>query len=314
MSYSNILVYVGGELVGDGLIKLPFVYALKSAHPQAKITWCYGEFESVYKGVLGPLVHTQIDEIVALSNLKQQSFDLVIDTQSEWLTTLKLKYALTYKAFFSPTLRYFLSDFKPPKGYKAPRRLIDKMLGFLHIMGIKSQENYALELAPEWRSKAQELLPEGKRYIGLAVGAGYRSKCWPRASYQDLARSLIKEGYQPVVVLGPQEQDWVQEFKEKLPEALYPLQDARVAKQSPLLTIALAERLTAAVSNDCGIGHMFAAANTPLVTLFGPTTADKFAPKVSKARILRAQDFGGEAMESIPLESVQQALKEILLS
>lgn len=313
MSYSNILVYVGGELVGDGLIKLPFVYALRDAYPQAKITWCYGEFESVYKGVLAPLVASKIDKIVAFKELKQQNFDLVIDTQSEWLTTLKLKCSLKYKSFFSPTLRYLFSDFKPPKGYDAPRRLIDKMLGFLHTIGITSQGNYKLELTKDWRSKACELLPEGKRYVGLAVGAGYRSKCWPRTSYQDLARSLMQEGYQPVVILGPQEQDWVDEFKEKLPEALYPLQDARVAKQSPLLTIALAERFTAAVSNDCGIGHMFAAANSPLVTLFGPTTAEKFAPKVSRAKILRAQDFGGETMEAIPLESVQKALRDVCL-
>lgn len=312
LSCFSILVYVGGELVGDGLIKLPFIYALRKGYPQAKITWCHGEFDSVYRTTLAPLVTSQIDTIVALKDLKRQHFDLVIDTQSEWLTTLKLKWSLSYKTFFSPTLRYLLSDIKPPKGYETPRRLIDKMLGFLDLMGVSFQEKYVLDLDQEWRTKAQELLPEGKKYIGLAVGAGYRSKCWPRESYQKLARELKKENYQPVVILGPQEQDWVAEFTEKLPEALYPLQDQRVAKQSPLLTIALAERLTAAVSNDCGIGHMLAAANTPLVTLFGPTTAEKFAPKVSKALVLRAQDFGGETMDSIPLASVQKALKEIL--
>mgnify|MGYP003630032340 CR=1 FL=1 len=119
MSYSNILVYVGGELVGDGLIKLPFIYNLRQAYPQAKITWCYGEFDSVYKTVLAPLVTSQINEIVALKELRPNCFDLVIDTQSEWLTTLKLKWSLKYKKFFSPTLGYFLSDFKPFKGYRA---------------------------------------------------------------------------------------------------------------------------------------------------------------------------------------------------
>ncbi|MDP4840128.1 MAG: hypothetical protein NWR43_00870, partial [Alphaproteobacteria bacterium] len=123
-----------------------------------------------------------------------------------------LKRSLKYKAFFSPTLLYLFSDFKPSKGYDkvTPRRLIDKMLGFLHLIGIKSQDNYKLELAEEWRAIARELLPEGRRYIGFAVGAGYRSKCWPRTSYQALAKSLVREGYQPVVILGPQEQDWVQ--------------------------------------------------------------------------------------------------------
>ncbi len=312
MSYSTILVYVGGDLVGDGLIKLPFIYNLRQNNPNAKIVWCYGEFDSVFENLLAPLIKSQIDEVVSLKNLSSQNFDLIIDTQSEWLTTLKLKMQLTCTYFFSPTLGYFLSDFKPPKGYKAPKRLIDKMLGFLDIIGMDIKTSYVLDLDQEWQEKAAELLPGHKKYIGFAVGAGYRAKCWPRKSYQSLARQIKKEGYKPVIILGPQEQDWVTEFQQELPDALYPLQDKRVTKQSPLLTIALAQRFEAAVSNDCGVGHMVAAANTPLLTLFGPTTADKFAPKVLKGLTLRAQDFGGNTMESIPQQAVFEELKELL--
>ena len=41
------------------------------------------------------------------------------------------------------------------------------------------------------------------------------------------------------------------------------------------VTIALAKRLTLAVANDAGVGHMLAAANCPLVSLFGPTPPDQ---------------------------------------
>ena len=35
---NTILVYVGADLLGDGLIQLPFVRALRAAYPQARIT------------------------------------------------------------------------------------------------------------------------------------------------------------------------------------------------------------------------------------------------------------------------------------
>ena len=312
MSYSTILVYVGGDLVGDALIKLPFIYALRQNNPRSRITWCYGEFGSVFETLLAPVVETQIDEVVALENLRSRDFDLVIDTQSEWLTTLKLKRLLSFKRFFSPTFSHYFSDFKPVKGYKSPKRLVDKMLGFLEIMKMASSRAYTLDLAQEWQEKAAELFPEGKKYIVFAVGAGYRAKCWPQEKYRALARRLQKEGYEPVIILGPQEQDWVAEFQKELPGALYPLQDPHIIKQSPLLTIALAQRLTAAVSNDCGIGHMFAAADVPLLTLFGPTTAEKFSPKVTNGLTLRAQEFGGETMASIPEQAVFEKLQKLL--
>ena len=246
------------------------------------------------------------------SGEENQNFDLVIDTQSEWLTTLKLKLKLKYHKFFSPSLGYFFSDFKPLEKAQKSRRLIDKMLGFLRVMGMTKMPDYKLVLDQEWQEKATKILPEGKSYIGFAVGAGYRSKCWPQDSYISLAKELKKQGYEPVIILGPQEQDWIESFQQKLPEALYPLQDLRITKQSPLLTIALAQRLSAAIANDCGVGHMFAAANAPLLTLFGPTTAEKFAPKCDRALTLNAQDFGGDTMDAIPESAVLKKLQKLL--
>jgi ADP-heptose:LPS heptosyltransferase len=76
-----------------------------------------------------------------------------------------------------------------------------------------------------------------------------------------------------------------------------------------MLTIALARRLSSAVANDSGTGHMLAAADIPLVSLFGPTPPAKFAPATPRLTVLRAQDFGGgDAMESIPVQAVAAAL------
>jgi hypothetical protein len=49
-----------------------------------------------------------------------------------------------------------------------------------------------------------------------------------------------------------------------------------------------------------------------MVSLFGPTPPEKFAPAAPILQIVRAQDFGAEAMEMIPTEAVAAALDRLL--
>jgi ADP-heptose:LPS heptosyltransferase len=80
-----------------------------------------------------------------------------------------------------------------------------------------------------------------------------------------------------------------------------------------MLTIALGRRMTAAVANDSGTGHMLAAADIPLVSLFGPTPARKFAPGATRLTVVQAQDFGADSMDAIPTAAVEAALQQSLL-
>jgi ADP-heptose:LPS heptosyltransferase len=96
---------------------------------------------------------------------------------------------------------------------------------------------------------------------------------------------------------------------------LFPLQEPGVELRfaySPLLTIALGERLEAALANDSGVGHMLALSGTALVSLFGPTSPAKFAPVSNSLTIVTAQSFGGREMHLIPTEAALAALKAAL--
>ena len=44
----SVLIYSMGEISGDGLIKLPFIAALKETFPEARITWCAARGDTVY--------------------------------------------------------------------------------------------------------------------------------------------------------------------------------------------------------------------------------------------------------------------------
>jgi len=319
---ASILVYVGTDAVGDGLIKLPFVRALRAAYPRARITWVAGKGPSVYAGILAPLVTGLIDEVLDDAGIGSRpvellrrpmggrAFDLILDTQRRLLTTLILK-RVRHRRFISAAAGYLFSDARPVRAAK-PSAMAAQLAGLVELAsGRPAGVAAPLPRDPATEAEADRLLPPGPRYVGFAPGAGGRYKCWPLDRYLAVAAALAEEGWAPVILLGPAEaDDWAGPIRAALPSARLPLQET--AHPTPMLTIALGRRLAAAVANDSGTGHMLAAADIPLLSLFGPTPAEKFAPATARPSLLRAQDFGGTAMEAIPVEAVAQALRRTL--
>jgi ADP-heptose:LPS heptosyltransferase len=156
---------------------------------------------------------------------------------------------------------------------------------------------------------ARRLLP-GESYMMLAPGAGGADKRWPLENFLDLARRLVSRGWVPVFALGPGEEELEPAIAPEVPEAVFPLQAARSEERAhePFLTMALAQRCYAAVANDSGNAHIVAAAGAPLLVLFGRTNADKFAPRGDHVKVLQARQFGGSAIQDIPLEPVETTL------
>jgi ADP-heptose:LPS heptosyltransferase len=173
-----------------------------------------------------------------------------------------------------------------------------------------------LRLPEDLATKAEAALPPGSDYIGLAPGAGKRFKCWPLERFIAVAAAQVERGRVPVFILGPDELEWLNPIRKAVPSALFPELDKAIWGEgfTPLRTIALARRFTAALANDSGVSHMFGAADAPLLTLFGPTPAEKFQPKVTRGGVITAQEFGGEAMADIPVQSVIERLDQLAIN
>jgi len=323
---SSVLVYVGLDLVGDGLMKLPFIRALRLAYPNARITWLAGKGKSVFSSLLAPTVKGLIDEIIDetpvgnrwtelfSSPLPGRRFDLIIDSQRRLLTTAILK-RIDHGTFISGAGNFLFSDKKPAGAYRKPKSMVAALFDLLDLAADeKVRPLGGLSIDPKFAEGAKILLPDGATYIGLSPGAGGKHKCWPLEKFCLLAERLADKELAPVILLGPAEADWEEDVRHLSPRALLPLQDekAKTFEKSPLLTIALGERLTAAVANDSGTGHMLAAADVPLLSLFGPTPPEKFAPFISRGKIIEAQTFGGEEMSVIPVDAVLEALEDLL--
>ena len=173
---------------------------------------------------------------------------------------------------------------------------------------------YALAIPQAYRDAAAELLPPGPAYGGLVPGAGGKHKCWPLENYLAVARDMSGAGLVPVFLLGPDESEWYQGLRQNVPGALFPEQEgtARALPGGPLLTLALAQHLAVSVSNDSGAGHILAAARRPLVSLFGPTSPDRFTEAAENRVILRAQQFGGPELHRIGTDQVMGAVRTLL--
>jgi ADP-heptose:LPS heptosyltransferase len=330
LNIQSILVYVTSDVdnaLGENVLKLPPLLALGQAFPRARIAWVPGTSGAFYlRGPLAPLVGGRIDEFItdlaiptdpraalfAKHPILDRPFDLIVDTQRYFGRTVFLR-RIPHRWFISGTWRYLLSDKRPPHLLSArPPRLIDKLLGLAAAAaGYPITVANPIPLPEAWRARAAALLPPGPAYVGLAPGAGRQEtgKCWPLSSYVEVARAQVARGRVPVFLLGPEESGWHDRLQAAVPEARFPEEDNEGPVGGPCLVAALGERLSAAVANCSGTGHLLAAGGAPMVSLYGPTRPEKYAPFARSLICLRAQDYGSAHIDAIPLDTVLAAVE-----
>ena len=82
--------------------------------------------------------------------------------------------------------------------------------------------------------------------------------------------------------------------------------------KGPILVIALAKKIDVAIANDSGTGHMFAAAETKLISLFSKHNPIKYAPNAKELLIIDSKKWGGVDPNLIPLEEVEKSINKLL--
>jgi ADP-heptose:LPS heptosyltransferase len=239
-------------------------------------------------------------------------FDLILDTQRDIKTTIALK-RIPHHFFVSRTAKFFFSDFKPKKGQTPRPHLSEQMIFLLELFLGKAIKLPSLKrnYFQSFQKELQKVFAQNKSYIGFAPGAGNQKKCWPLDSFIAVAKHVEEEGKNSVFILGPQEKDWYVALKNTLPNALFPLQEYPHFLSNPFYTCAIGFFLEAAVVNDAGVAHLLSLSNVKLISLFGPTKAEKVCPLASNLALLKASDFGGNAMSAIPIASVKSLLKSL---
>jgi heptosyltransferase-1 len=285
--YENILLIKPSSL-GDVVMALPALSALRRSFPQARIHWLIRpEFAPLIEG------HPHVDEIILfdrkflaqawrnaaagrgllslVSELRRRRFDAVLDLQGLFRTGL-LAWLSGCRQRFGPRWRemahLFYTTSVPPRLEWI--HVVDYYLKLVEAMG--GSDLRAEFVVPE-RSAAQtaarDLQSRQKtdldRYAVVIPGSAQTSKCWPVERFAALVDRLVSEHGLTVAATGGRAEKAMIERIRSL--AKHP--PANLASQTALPE--LVEVLRGAklvVSNDTGPGHIAAALGRPLVMMF----------------------------------------------
>jgi len=324
LPYPTILVISNGELIGDGLVKLPFIRALRREFPASHITWLTRN-GCVYANVLNDIACSSLDSVIphtrlgsSLSHIvcpiikpPQKQFDLIINPELRWNRTLAA-YRIPHKVFYSRFKNFAVSDIKPrlPIPDRPPHVLGDLMWLLSNLLERDIEPDCSpIKVPDHYMTLAETLIPKDARpTIGLAPGSGGRNKCWPLSSYIALGQKLSQNGFIPAYLIGPQELEWHSIIRDAVPNALFPLQ--ATSDRSVYVTLAVAKRLHVGVANDAGGAHLMATAKElPLIVLYGPTPSTEFVPNTQHFHPLSIHELGYLSLDQLPTETVYNEIQ-----
>ena len=146
----------------------------------------------------------------------------------------------------------------------------------------------------------------------LNPGAGWGAKCWPPASFAEVARRLADSGIRSLVNFGPGEEQLAEEVAAGSAGA------AQTISCTVSQLMELTRRAGLFIGGDTGPMHLAAALGVPVVGLFGPTNPDRNGPWSVRSAVLRSRQSAtsyrhtarpDQALQSIsPAEVVGAAL------
>lgn len=250
--------------LGDTLLFLPVLRALRRAHPQAEL-----HFAGVtdYAAVLA--AHGACDRALSSEDFALWS----LERARERLAGYAVVVADEPQVVLCVAPDIAVATFDPrPEGELPIGRQWAQQLG----------------LAVTWPTDAWLVLsrhdvPHGP--LVLAPGSGDRAKCWPQAHWLALAERLAAAGGAIAVLVGPveRERDDPRRWPWRCPVAFPATPDA----QALAATLATAR---AFVGNDSGPSHLAAMLGVPTVALFGAGQPDVYAPQGPCVRVLLAPE------------------------
>tara|TARA_B100000029_G_scaffold500666_1_gene572754 strand:- start:2514 stop:3503 length:990 start_codon:yes stop_codon:yes gene_type:complete len=326
--FKNILFYNSGGGIGDAIQILPLINTFKKEFESAEIHYLCSH-ENHFNSTLKDL-NSQIDtldlkikyfgfrwwhSLVIKKKIKKyniKKFDLIIDLQSKLRNSLILK-MLPHTYFISSCFNFKLS--KPKVKVANEKRINNKIL---NAVNFAFNKNYKLldfnmqSIDKKIFEESIKLLPKNN-YIGFSITQGnvYRKKEWPVEKIIKIANEFTKKNKVPVFFIEKKFNELINTIKDKVPEALFP--EHKSSFNSPALVACLAKRLDLAITIDNGIMHMLSLSKVPIISLFGPTDPEKFAPQYKNSKVLDSKKiYNSNDVSKITVEDVLQESKQLL--
>jgi lipopolysaccharide heptosyltransferase II len=271
-----LVVRPGG--IGDAVLIASAIISLKKIYPDGLIT-ILAERRNVGVFPLIPGIHEVLcyDRPREFFQTLRSRYDVVIDTE-QWYrlsavvarlvkVPIKIGFGTNERSrMFTHVIRYDMA------AYEA-----DNFLSLLKPLGVDCHRDAGaatLELPPGALSRAAHLLqPLGTgSFVVLSAGASIPEKRWGVERFSHVSKLLKEDGYKVVVVGGG---DDSADGTLIAGDGGLNLAGATTLAE----TAAVIARSSLVISGDSGVLHIAAGLGVPTVSIFGPSSATKWAPR-----------------------------------
>ena len=325
---NRVLFYNSGGGIGDALQILPLINTLKNEFKNANFFYlCAHEnhFNLSLKDLNCYINTLNLDikyfgfrwwhSLILKEKIKKyniEKFDLVIDLQSKIRNSLILK-MIPHKYFLSSCYNFKFS--KPSLSIKKMNKINDNMLQAVNSIlstNCKLIDYDINKIENKFDTESKKLLPKDN-YIGFSITQGnvYRKKEWPLKNIVNLCNILKQSNKTPVFFIEKKNMELKNKIQKLIPYSLFPEHESNLS--SPALVICLGKRLDFVITIDNGVMHMLSLSKVPMISLFGPTDSEKFAPEYEKSIALDSKKIHNtKNISAITVEDVLQTAKRYL--
>ena len=291
-SVLRMLILRPGGL-GDAILTLPLITALKSAYPESRIDVLA---ESRNAGVFE--IGNIVDEVYRydsrplriFNRLRRNRYDLVVDTEQYHHLSRMIANALRPNflcGFDTPDRGRLLTHAIPYSDDLYEARSFLALVQTLTAEPVVFDADAAfVHVHPEARDWAQEQLEEfaNRKFVTVMPTAGSSYRLWPIERYGAVVDWLTDNGFGVVLVGGID----ALAAAETITTNNRSGQVLNFAGRTTLAqTAGILEHACLSLSADTGVMHLAYGVGTPTVALFGPGRHRKWAPPGRNHRIVR---------------------------
>jgi len=280
-SFCGRILVIRGGAIGDFILTLPAIAALRQQFPQAHLE-VLGYPHIVQLAVAARLVdRVQFIEARPLAGFFARGGDLapdLVDYFSEF--DLIISYLYDPDEVFQINVRRCTAA----QFIAGPHRPDEKVK--LHATQVFLQPLERLAIFDANRVPQLSLPPQSPtgHQLALLPGSGSDLKNWPEANWAELLRGLVQAfSLELLLVGGEAEAGRLQRLAARLPA-----DRVQVAQSLPLSELGcLLQSCVAFIGHDSGISHLAAAVGLPGIVLWGDTPEEIWRPPSEKVVVLR---------------------------
>jgi heptosyltransferase-3 len=306
----NRILIIRGGAIGDFILTLPALRALREAYPNAALDILgYKHIAAVAENRFYAQAVRSI-EYAPLSGFFAKDGDLNSDLREYFRSfDLVISYLFDPDGIFEANLRrcgatrIVIGPAKIQDATHAARQLAQPV----EQLGIEVN-HWAAKLFPtneDWAFARGFLDEMASPVVALHVGSGSVQKNWALENWIALGNSLLGNNVSLLVGCGEADQTQADALQRQWQNA-----NVHFAIHWPLPQLAAVLGECVFVGHDSGISHLAAAAGAKCLLLFGPTDPAVWAPLGPNVRIIRALT---QRLDDIEIAAVGNALDQVLV-